>query len=192
MATLIVLYSLAVIFSGVSSIACALWRFGRLRASAVAFADCRSSELWRDLAQRQPLLVVTEALNCGARDRPWSGRETLKADASRVFVHFGYDARATVPVIWLHEAGPVFLMEVAYSDKLAAVILAVIAGLRPVCAICIGHPRPAHPSALWPRLICKLDGPPWFVLCCVMRSQARVQRLSSSGAEVLPGEHART
>jgi hypothetical protein len=77
-ASLIVLYGLAVIFSGLGSIACALWlRFARLRASAVAFADCRTAELWRELAQRQPLLVVTDTLSSGERDHPWAGRETL-------------------------------------------------------------------------------------------------------------------
>ncbi|MGH9627987.1 MAG: hypothetical protein ACRD7E_06560 [Bryobacteraceae bacterium] len=192
--SLIGLWSLAVIVPGIALLAVLWLRFAHLRPSAVAFADSRSAELWRELAQSLPLLVLTESLTRAMRENLSPGRKTLKADAPRVVVHFSCDSHATVPVIWLLEAGPGFLMEVAYKDKLAKVILAVIADLRPICAISVGRQKPAHPTTLWPRLLFKLDGPPWFVLCSLLANKRWVERLhrSTAHAEAPRQEHAST
>jgi hypothetical protein len=85
-------------------------------------------------------------------------------------------------------------MEVAYKDQLAKVLLAVLAGLRPLCAITMGRQRPAHPAVLWLQLLWKLDAPPWFVLCSVMTPKRQMQFLydGREPLEAWRGEHAGT
>ena len=186
---------LILIALGVAFSAFALWlRFMHLRPSVVSFADSGSAELWHKLAKGQPVLVFPDSPIVAAREQLSKCRETLKADAPRVFAHFFCDERTTIPVIRLHEAGPGYLMEVAYKGKLAKVILAVLGGLRPLCAISVGHRQPGDAWTMWLLLICRLDGPPWFVLCSLMRNKSRVQRLydPSESVEVHWEEHART
>jgi hypothetical protein len=111
-----------------------------------------------------------------------------------VFIHFGSDKRAFVPTVCVFEAGRGYLMEVAYKDHLARVLLAVLAGLRPLCAITMGRQRPAHPAMLWLKLLWKLEGPPWFVLCSVMTPRRQMQFLydGREPLEAWKGEHAGT
>lgn len=178
-------------------------RFRHLRPAPLAFADSRPAELCHELTGRRPLLVLTESpLFAGIQDVS-DGRETLQTDAPRVSIHFGSDKRAVVlgsdkravvPTVCLYEAGCGYLMEVAYKDQLARVWLAVLAGLRPVCAIALGRQRPVHPALLWLHLLWKLDGPPWFVLCSVMTPERQLLFLydGREPLEAWKGEHAGT
>jgi hypothetical protein len=146
--------------------------------------------LFRALRQRRPLLVLTDLLIRAAQGGLPAGR---KADSARVFVHFGRDDRAGVPVVYVYETGQAYLMEIAYKDRLARVMLAVLAELQPLCAITIGPLKPVHPNLLWPRLLCTLDGPPWFVLCSLMRTQRPLQNLGGDERHLVDtwkGEHA--
>src|SRR5687767_6001074 len=118
-------------------------RFRYLRPACLAFADSRSAELWHELRGRRPLLVFTESLLLAGIKHLSEHRETLQTDAPRVFIHFGSDKRAVVPTVCVYEAGCGYLMEVAYRDELARVLLAVLAGLRPLCAVTMGRQRPA-------------------------------------------------
>jgi hypothetical protein len=169
-------------------------RFRYLRPASLAFVDSRSAELWHELRRRRPLLVFTDSLLLAGIQHLSDRRETLQADAPRVFVHFGSAKRTVVPTVCVYEEGCAYLMEVAYKDQLATVLLAVLAGLRPLCAITMGRQRPAHPAVLWLQLLWELDGPPWFVLCSVMTPKRQIQFLydGREPLEAWKGEHAGT
>lgn len=176
--------------------ALAAWfRFLYLRPSPVTFRDTRSAELWRHLSKRRPLLLFTDSLFDSAQRHLFGTGETLEADAPRVLVHFGQDVRAAVPAVWLHEAGAGFLMKVWYRHKLAEVVLAVLKGLQPACALSIHPPRrPDHAGLLWLRLLVKLDGPEWFVLSSLAARAAYVKPFHRARqiAHAETGKHAHT
>lgn len=169
-------------------------RFRYLRPASLAFSDSRSAELWHELRGQRPLLVFTDSLLLAGMRHLTDRRETLQADAPRVFIHFGQDKRAVVPTVCVYEEGCGYLMEVAYKHQLARVLPSVLAGLRPLCAISMGKQRPDHSAVLWLRLLWKLDGPPWFVLCSVMTTKRQTQFLydEREPREAWKGEHAGT
>jgi hypothetical protein len=147
-----------------------LLRFRFLRPAAVAFADGESAELWEELQGQRVCLLLTNCL-AAARHDLLGGRGAAGFPNRRfAVVHFGRDKTAATPIIWVNRCDYGYTMEIGYARCLAAVMLRLLIDLDPAVALTTGDARPDPPAQLWPRLLWTLDGPPWFVVCSLMRT----------------------
>jgi hypothetical protein len=153
-----------------SGVAFLLLRLRFLRPASVAFVDVESAELWRELRGQRLCLLLTSSL-ADARHDLLRGRLAAAFPKTRfAVVHFGRDKDFATPMVWVNRSDYGYTVEVGYERCLAAVMMRLLTDLDPVVALTIGDVRPDPPAQLWSRFLLTLDGPPWFVLCSVMRA----------------------